>query len=107
MTAAAYQYTCTPHSDAMTSPAPYPIGTPGNPWDDAEFAEWRSRQTRQSSYAMNVLRVVERLRSRFDVAPYGLREYPPDSYPLLAICQRNWDDNLPRALITGGVHGRQ
>lgn len=89
----------------MTNPAPYPIGTPGNSWGDAEIADWRSRQTRQRNYAMDVLRVVERLRPRFDVEPYGLLEYPPDSYPLLAIRSRNWDDNLPCALITGGVHG--
>lgn len=89
----------------MTSPAPYPIGTPGTPWNDAHIAEWRSRQSRQRSYETDVLRRIEPLRAHFDVEQYGLLEYLPDSYPLFAIRSRNWDDRLPCALITGGVHG--
>jgi hypothetical protein len=89
----------------MTNPAPYPIGTPGRPWGEAEIAEWRSRQTRQRNYEVDVLRVVERLRAHFDVAPYGVLEYPPDIYPLFAIKSRVWRDDRPCALITGGVHG--
>jgi predicted DNA-binding transcriptional regulator AlpA len=55
----------------MTNDAPYPIGTPGHPWGDAEVATWLSQQTVQRSYAADVLSVIETLRSRFDVSEYG------------------------------------
>lgn len=85
--------------------APYPIGTPGKPWGDAEKAQWLSRQTRQRSYTADVLSVVDRLRARFDVVEYGRIDYAPDSYPLLALKSRDWGDDLPCVLVTGGVHG--
>jgi len=84
---------------------PYPIGTPGQPWGAAERAEWRARQTVKRRYAAEVLAVIERLRSRFDVVEYGTLAYPPDSYPLLALRSREWRDALPCVLVTGGVHG--
>jgi len=89
----------------MTHQTPYPIGTPGQPWGPAEVAAWRSLQTRKRSYEADVLNVIERLRSRFDVVQYGRLDYPPDSYPLFAITSREWRDDLPCALVTGGVHG--
>ena len=88
-----------------TTPAVYPIGTPGTPWGDAERAEWLSQQTRQRSYESEVLSVIERLRSRFDVEEYGRLDYGSESYPLMAIRSRDWRDDLPVVLITGGVHG--
>ena len=89
----------------MTNDAPYPIGTPGHPWGDAEVATWLSRQTVQRSYAADVLSVIETFRSRFDVSEYGRLEYTPDSYALFAIESRDWRDELPIVLVTGGVHG--
>ena len=89
----------------MTTDAFYPIGTPGQPWGPAEVAAWRATQTRQRSYAADVLSVIESLRSRFDVVEYGRLDYAPDSYPLFAIKNRDWNDELPCALVTGGVHG--
>ena len=89
----------------MTHPTQYPIGTPAQPWGDAEKAEWRSRQTPRRSYEADVLSVVERLRTRFEVVQYGRLDYAPDSYPLLAIRSRDWNDALPTVLVTGGVHG--
>jgi len=89
----------------MTNQAPYPIGTPGVPWGPAEVAAWLSRQARQRSYEADVLAVIDRLRSRLDVEQYGSLDYPPDSYPLFAIRNRNWRDDLPCVLVTGGVHG--
>lgn len=83
----------------------YPIGIPGQPWGAAERAAWLARQSRRRSYADDVLSVIERLRSSFDVVEYGQLDYPPDSYPLLALRSRNWNDALPSVLITGGVHG--
>ena len=89
----------------MTAAAPYPIGTPGVPWAAAEVAAWRSQQTPKRSYEVDVLSVIERLRSRFDVVQYGRLDYDPDTYPLFAIKSRDWREDLPVALVTGGVHG--
>lgn len=88
-----------------TAPTPYPIGTSGTPWGDAERAEWLSRQARQRSYEAEVLSVVEQLGARFDVEEYGQLTYGADHYPLLALRSRDWREDLPVVLITGGVHG--
>ena len=88
-----------------TATARYPIGTPGVPWGIAERAEWLSRQVRHRSYREDVVSVIERLAGRFDVAEYGQLNYSPDQYRLFAVRSRNWRDDLPVALVTGGVHG--
>lgn len=88
-----------------TAPAFYPIGSPGTPWGDVERAEWLSQQSRQRSYESEVLSVIERLRARFDVEQYGQLDYGAESYLLMAIRSRDWRDDLPVVLITGGVHG--
>ncbi|QRN54778.1 M14 family metallopeptidase [Dyella caseinilytica] len=85
--------------------APYPIGTSGQPWGESEKAAWLARQSWQRSYETDVLDAIERLRSRFDVSEYGRLNYVPASYPLLAIRSRDWRDDLPTMLVTGGVHG--
>ncbi len=89
----------------MTTPAPYPIGSPGVPWGSAEVAAWLSRQRRQRSYEDDVLSVIERLRGRFEVSPYGRLDRASGGYPLFAIRTQLWRDELPAALVTGGVHG--
>ena len=89
----------------MNDTAPYPIGTPGTPWGAAERAQWLSRQVRHRSYADEVVGAIEALRSRFDVVEYGRLEYGDERFPLLAIRSRDWNDDLPVALVTGGVHG--
>jgi hypothetical protein len=89
----------------MTASAPYPIGTPGVAWGEAERAQWLSRQVRHRIYASDVVSAIERLSARFDVAEYGRLDYPPDHYRLLAIRNRNWKDEMPVVLVTGGVHG--
>lgn len=85
--------------------AAFPIGTPGTPWNDADVAAWRATQVRRRSYADDVVGAIERLASRFDVQAYGQLDYPPDHYRLLAIRSRDWRDDRPVALVTGGVHG--
>ena len=89
----------------MTDQSPYPIGTPMHPWGDAEKQQWRARQVRHRSYADEVVSVVDRLRTRFDVVQYGQLDYAEGTYPLLAIKSRDWNDALPTILVTGGVHG--
>ena len=84
---------------------PFPIGTPGVPWGDAERRAWRTAQPRRRSYADDVLAVVDRLRDRLDVVPYGEVAYGDEHYPLFALRSRDWNDALPVALVTGGVHG--
>jgi hypothetical protein len=89
----------------MSTHAPYPIGTPGRPWGETEVAAWLTRQTVKRSYAADVLRVIERLKPRFDVVQYGQLDHDPGKYPLFALRTREWRDSLPCALVTGGVHG--
>lgn len=89
----------------MAHASSYPIGTPGSPWGQAERADWLSRQARQRSYRDDVLAPLERLGGRFDVVQYGELDYPPEPLPLLAVRSRDWRDDLPVALVTGGVHG--
>ncbi|HEV2679464.1 MAG TPA: M14 family metallocarboxypeptidase [Rhodanobacter sp.] len=89
----------------MTTHAPYPIGTSGLPWGASEVSTWLLRQTVQRSYEADVLSMIETLRARFDVLEYGRLDYAPDTYPLFAIKSRDWRDELPCVLVTGGVHG--
>ena len=71
----------------------------------AEVAAWRAQQKRRRSYAADVLGRVDALRSRYDVVQYGSLDYQPDSYPLFVLKSRDWRDDLPCMLVTGGVHG--
>lgn len=89
----------------MSSDATYPIGTAGRPWGPAERSEWRSQQAVQRSYAADVLSVIDTLRSRYDVVDYGRLDYAPESFPLVAVKSRDWREELPCVLVTGGVHG--
>lgn len=89
----------------MSTGSFYPIGTPGTPWGPDEVAQWRSQQHVQRSYARDVVAAIDNLRERFDVQQYGQLDYLPDSYPLFAVRSRDWNDALPSALVTGGVHG--
>lgn len=84
---------------------PYPIGTPGIAWGDTERAQWLAQQRRQRSYADDVVDSIQRLATRCDVMQYAQLDYPPDRYALFAIRSREWRDERPIALITGGVHG--
>lgn len=89
----------------MHAPLAYPIGTPGQPWGAAERQRWLARQRRQRSYADDVLAVIERWRDAFEVYEYGELRYADDHYPLVAVRTRGWGEDLPCALVTGGVHG--
>jgi hypothetical protein len=83
----------------------HPIGTPGQPWGDAEKAEWLATQRRQRSHADDVVARIDALRDRFDVEEYGRLEYAGETFPLLAVRSRERDASLPDVLVTGGVHG--
>ncbi|HEX4895773.1 MAG TPA: M14 family metallocarboxypeptidase [Solimonas sp.] len=89
----------------MSEPARYPIGTPGIPWGAPERAAWRARQRVQRAYADEVLAPLEALRGRHELQRYGQLDIDPARYPLWAARSRDWRDELPVALVTGGVHG--
>lgn len=89
----------------MTESAAYPIGTPGQPWDAAERALWLAGQVRRRSYESQVLTSIRALGAHFDVEQYGNLDYGEQPYPLYAIRSRDWQEHVPCALVTGGVHG--
>ena len=83
----------------------YPVGTPGQPWGEAERGAWRLRHRVQRSYADDVLRRIDALRAHWMVSSYGELVYPDARYPLYALRSNGWRDELPVMLVTGGVHG--
>lgn len=80
------------------------IGTPGRPWNDNEKAKWRAQQTKKREYEV-VQREIEKLEHDFDVTSYGRLDYAPQSFSLFAVRTRHWNERLPIAVVTGGVHG--
>ncbi|WP_367345926.1 M14 family metallocarboxypeptidase [Stenotrophomonas bentonitica] len=89
----------------MNTPHFYPVGTPGQPWGDAERAAWRARQVVQRSYVDDVVAALNALPEAFTVVQYGDLQAGTDRYPLLLAMTRDWNPALPTALVTGGVHG--
>ena len=89
----------------MTPARFYPIGTPGQPWTDAERAEWLAAQSIQRSYRDEVLGRLDGLDPAFSVEPYGALSIDPERYPLLAVRSARPVEGAPWALVTGGVHG--
>lgn len=86
----------------------YPIGTPGQPWGDKEKAEWREQQQASRSYFDDVVDSLDTLSNEFKVEQYGELNYTDlgaKKYPLFAVTSRDWDENKPSVLVTGGVHG--
>jgi hypothetical protein len=90
-------------------PAPYPIGTPGTPWNDAERAAWLARQAKRRSHADEVVAPLKaRLPARAELVQYGTLDYARlglPAWPLHAVRSRDWRDDRPTVLVTGGVHG--
>lgn len=82
-----------------------PIGTPGKRWGEQEKVQWRQRLSPKRSYADDVEKAIQRLDDRFNVQEYGRLDYPPEQYPLYVVRSRQWRDDLPTMLVTGGVHG--
>ncbi len=83
----------------------YPIGTPGEPWTDADKLAWFDAQTIQRSYHDEVLAKLSALDASFEVFQYGALPIDPDRYPLMAVRVAAHSVDAPWALITGGVHG--
>ena len=83
----------------------YPIGTPGEPWGAEEKQQWLAAQQIKRSYFEQVLPKINQLQDEFDVEQYGALDYASNTYPLFLIKTRDWDNNKPNVLVTGGVHG--
>lgn len=87
----------------------YPIGTPGQAWGDAERVQWQERQTRQRSYATDVLAPLQALvaapTSPWQLEQYGELNYAGECFPLMALRTAQPQAGLPWVLVTGGVHG--
>ncbi|MBT0668617.1 M14 family metallocarboxypeptidase [Novosphingobium profundi] len=89
----------------MTSTAPYPIGTPGTPWGEAEVQAWRESQVRRRRYAELVEPRIKALADRFELTEYGALDYAGEHFTLYGLASAPLDPALPTALVTGGVHG--
>ena len=88
---------------------PYPIGTPGTPWGEAERAAWLAHQRVQRSHATEVLAPLQAsLPAEAELIHYGELDYTRlglPRYPLVAVRSRHWQAERPTVLVTGGVHG--
>ncbi len=88
---------------------PYPIGTPGTPWGEAERAAWLARQQIKRRYDDEVVVPLKaRVPGHAELFQYGVLDYTRlglASYPLFAVRSRVWRDDSPTVLVTGGVHG--
>ncbi len=89
----------------MNQESPYPIGTPGKKWGQTEINAWSAMQTIKRHYADEVLAKIEKLKASFAVEKYGALSCDPERYPLFVVKTKDWKDDLPNVLITGGVHG--
>ncbi|MCX4243587.1 M14 family metallopeptidase [Paraliomyxa miuraensis] len=83
----------------------HPIGTPGQPWTDADKAAWRQQQSIRRSYADEVRAKLEGLDPCFVVEQYGALPIDPERYPLFAVRPAEPLADAPWVLVTGGVHG--
>ncbi|ENI4488171.1 M14 family metallocarboxypeptidase [Vibrio fluvialis] len=89
----------------MNSAYTYPIGTPGQKWGNAERQAWRAQTTIKREYQQEVVPKIQALSQSFNVEQYGALSYDAARYPLFCLKTRDWQDDKPTILITGGVHG--
>jgi hypothetical protein len=89
----------------MTQTKPYPIGTAGKKWGDAEKSQWLAQQQVKRSYQQLVVSQIQALSNDYDVEQYGALPIDSERYPLFAIKSNSFDLDKPTILITGGVHG--
>ncbi|WKE65387.1 M14 family metallocarboxypeptidase [Gallaecimonas kandeliae] len=89
----------------MNQAVRYPIGTEGQPWGEAEKAQWLARQQVQRSYQDEVVAPYRQLPAELERLQYGALSYDPARFPLLALKTPNWQPGKPLVLVTGGIHG--
>lgn len=83
----------------------YPIGTPGQPWTDADKVAWLERRQIQRSYRDEVLDKLQHLDAALELRRYGALDIDAERYPLFAVTSTRARPGSPWVLITGGVHG--
>ncbi|MCC4772264.1 M14 family metallocarboxypeptidase [Vibrio cyclitrophicus] len=83
----------------------YPIGQPGQKWQQAEREAWFTQRTVKREYQQEVVPKIKALADRLDIEQYGALSYDEARFPLFAIKSKNWDASKPTVLVTGGVHG--
>jgi hypothetical protein len=91
----------------------YPIGTPGKPWEEGDFKEWKEKTEIQRSYLKEVLdklrlsedEAKDKGQDWFEIKHYGALSHNPSRYPLIAVQSNEFDIDKPFVLVTGGVHG--
>lgn len=83
----------------------YPIGTPGQKWQQAEKDAWLAKQSIQRVYQDEVINKLSALSEQFDLEQYGALSVDKSRYPLFALKSRNWCSDKKTVLVTGGVHG--
>lgn len=83
----------------------YPIGTQGQKWQASEKALWLEKQSIKRSYHSEVVDKITKLKDEHNVEQYGALSYDVDRYPLFVIKSKNWHQDKPTVLVTGGVHG--
>jgi hypothetical protein len=84
----------------------YPIGREGQKWNEEEFKAWAAAQGNvKRSYKEEVLDKISLLKENFEIEQYGALSVDKERYPLMCVKTRNWDENKPNILVTGGVHG--
>lgn len=83
----------------------YPIGTPGQAWNDEHKAQWKEQQQIKRSYAEEVLSQIPEQMDGFNIVQYGALPYDEARYPLYALVSEPMLQTKPTVLVTGGVHG--
>ena len=89
----------------MNAAEHYPIGTPGQTWNDADKSAWLALQSVKRSYKEQVLTKVLALGEKFTLEQYAALSVDEAKYPLYALKSNNWQTDKPIILVTGGVHG--
>lgn len=100
----------------MNKHSPYPIGTPGQPWQELEKMQWLTQQNIKRSFFDDVVSKAKTLIERpsigeyFELVTYGELCYDgvikgASNYPLMAFKSKQWSTNKQTVLVTGGVHG--
>tara|TARA_R110001606_G_scaffold157864_1_gene301142 strand:- start:2194 stop:3123 length:930 start_codon:yes stop_codon:yes gene_type:complete len=89
----------------MTQQLSYSIGKPGIPWTLLEKEQWLGQQVIKRSYHNEVVVHIDSLRGDFNVEQYGVLEYANGPYPLYVVCTKEFSQQKPTILVTGGVHG--
>lgn len=89
----------------MVQQSSYSIGLTGQAWGESEKAQWLKAQTIKRSYLQEVAAKIAPLAEDFQVVQYGALSYNPNEYPLFVVKSKQWSEDKPTVLVTGGVHG--